>query len=86
MADEAKQRWKILRQDRKQLQLKFLYIPGKIGESLHCNHARSYQYFAESIVNQNAFRCRRCSSVDEALGENCFEETDVYMGQPSTYQ
>ncbi|XP_044751612.1 inactive pancreatic lipase-related protein 1-like isoform X2 [Coccinella septempunctata] len=63
-----------------------IYDIWKIGESLHCNHARSYQYFAESILNPKAFRCRRCSSVEEALGENCFEDTDIYMGEPSTYR
>ncbi|XP_045470697.1 pancreatic lipase-related protein 2-like [Harmonia axyridis] len=63
-----------------------IYDIWKIGESLHCNHARSYQYFAESVVNPKAFKCTRCVSVEEALGENCFEETDIYLGQPSTYR
>ncbi|XP_028147347.1 endothelial lipase-like isoform X2 [Diabrotica virgifera virgifera] len=57
----------------------------KIGESLYCNHGRAYHLFAESIVNDKAFKSVKCKSVQEAVVSKCTEESDVYMGQYDSY-
>ncbi|XP_019874142.2 pancreatic lipase-related protein 2-like [Aethina tumida] len=56
-----------------------------ISESLICNHGRSFRLFAESIRNKKAFKSKKCASVDDALYSRCFEDSEVYMGQPETY-
>ncbi|CAG9838755.1 unnamed protein product [Diabrotica balteata] len=57
----------------------------KMGESLYCNHGRAYHLFAESIVNDKAFKSVKCKSVQEAVVSKCTEESDVYMGQYDSY-
>ncbi|XP_063931192.1 phospholipase A1 member A-like [Zophobas morio] len=63
-----------------------IYDIWQVGESLVCNHARAYYFFAESIRNKHAFKSKRCNSVEEALYGRCHEETEVYMGQAETYK
>ncbi|XP_030753741.1 pancreatic lipase-related protein 2-like [Sitophilus oryzae] len=58
----------------------------KPTETIFCNHGRSYQLFAESIINSKAFNCKKCSSLEDALYSRCLEDTDVYMGQSETYK
>ncbi|EFA00197.1 phospholipase A1 member A [Tribolium castaneum] len=58
----------------------------KFSESVICNHARAYYYFAESIRNKRAFRSNRCNNVEEALRMRCVQATSVYMGQVESYK
>lgn len=46
---------------------------------LGCSHSRSYEYFAESIVNSQ-FISQQCNSVTEALKQKCKGNKVVSMG------
>ncbi|KAH1004302.1 hypothetical protein HUJ04_004080 [Dendroctonus ponderosae] len=63
------------------------YQPGlQLTNSILCNHGRSFQLFAESIRNPRAFKSKRCQALEDALSSRCLQDTEVYMGQESSYQ
>ncbi|XP_060520066.1 phospholipase A1 member A-like isoform X2 [Cylas formicarius] len=63
------------------------YMTGlNLPDAIYCNHGRSHQLFVEAIRNPKAFRSKKCRNLENALTGRCFENTDVYMGQPDTYR
>ena len=56
------------------------------GNSITCNHARSYWYFAESIRNPYGFTTFKCDNYMQAIRQNCTEQSNVFMGNVNTYE
>ncbi|KAI5643439.1 lipase domain-containing protein [Phthorimaea operculella] len=49
-----------------------------------CSHGRSWQYFAESVVNPEAFPAVKCDSWSDFKKGTCENDTSIsYMGFPS---
>lgn len=46
----------------------------------HCSHHRSWQFFAEALLNDTAFAAVRCPSWDDFVGDKCASNDVVYMG------
>ncbi|XP_046743819.1 lipase member H-like [Diprion similis] len=45
-----------------------------------CSHARSWAYYAESLINENAFVAVACDSYTEFKNGSCSSNTEVVMG------
>lgn len=57
--------------------------PNYVGVGLydgHCSHHRSWQFFAESLINETAFPAVRCPSWEDFSKDGCQHNDVAYMG------
>lgn len=65
----------------KQIVRKFFNIEkNKKQQKGLCSHWRSWQYYAESVTNEQAFVAVECSSYNDYLDGHCYRNNHVYAG------